>query len=324
MHDSRAYEKFRLAAADGAGNVTPVTDVSVIIATRDRADLLRQAVDSVLAQDFDGDIEVIAVFDQSEPMSGLGRSTPGRTVRVIANDRTPGLAGARNTGIAAAAGTLVAFCDDDDTWVPHKLRLQIEAMDRLGAVAAVAGIEIHYGDVVRYRVPEVDRITSADLARSRLTGAHPSTFVIRRRDLLDHVGPVDEELPFGYGEDYDLLIRLARHGTVAVVRAPLAVVLWHPGSYFSRRWEAMSSGLAYLAEKHPQLRADRRGHAWIEGQRAFALAAMGRRTDAARTAARSIRLNPREARGPLALAVASGLVSPRRVVHALNARGRGI
>src|SRR5699024_9378881 len=86
------------------------------------------AIESILTQDYPGDIHVIAVFDQSEPNAMLPRSAPGRTVSVITNSRTPGLAGARNSGILEAGEDLVAFCDDDDTWEPQKLREQVEAL----------------------------------------------------------------------------------------------------------------------------------------------------------------------------------------------------
>ncbi len=48
-------------------------------------------------------------------------------VEAIANTREPGLAGARNSGILALDTDLVAFCDDDDQWLPGKLAAQVKA-----------------------------------------------------------------------------------------------------------------------------------------------------------------------------------------------------
>jgi len=303
--------------------------VTTVIATRDRPELLAEAVSSVLGQHYGGDIEVILVFDQApvRPELAMSSTTPAgacRTVRVVANARTPGLAGARNTGVVAAGGEVIAFCDDDDTWVTDKLERQVPLLMADGVVMAVGGIRIAYGDIRRERIPPGGTIDGSDLAGSRMTGSHPSTFLIRREALLGSLGLVDEDIPYGYGEDYDLLLRAARVGKIAVVPCVLAIVLWHPGSYFSRRWAAMIDGLGYLVDKHPEIAADRRGVAWIQGQRAFAMAADGRRVDAARTAIRSMRLNPREPRGPLALLVAARVVSAERILGALNARGRGI
>lgn len=298
--------------------------VSAVIATRDRPELLAKAISAVLAQRYAGDIEVIVVFDQAPVRPDLASQSPGRTVRVLANDRAPGLAGARNTGITAAGGEIVAFCDDDDTWVPDKLERQVPPLLADGVVMAVGGIRIRYGDTTRERIPPEGTIEGSDLASSRVTGSHPSTFLLRREALRGALGLVDEGIPYGYGEDYDLLLRAARVGRIAVVPAVLAIVLWHPGSYFSRRWVAMIDGLAYLVDKHPEIAADRRGRAWVEGQRAFAMAADGRRLAAAKTALTSLRFNPREPRGPLALLIAARLLSAERVLNALNARGRGI
>ena len=93
--------------------------VSVVIATRDRPRLVREAIDAVFAQDLPANIEVIVVADQSTPDMSLVRSEPGRTVRVIENIRTPGLAGARNTGIEAATGEFVASATTTTSGYPR-------------------------------------------------------------------------------------------------------------------------------------------------------------------------------------------------------------
>ncbi|MCI0689843.1 MAG: glycosyltransferase family 2 protein [Sporichthyaceae bacterium] len=297
--------------------------VTVAVATRDRPELLAKAIESILDQDYPGEIEIAVVFDQSTPDHGLASRRPGRTVRMLTNARTPGLAGARNSGISATASALVAFCDDDDRWHPSKLRRQVEAMRASGTSCCVTGIAVHYGQTVRERIPAVNPITIAELSRSRMTGAHPSSYLIDR-SMLERVGLVDEDLPYGYGEDYDLLIRLAEAGDIAVVQEPLVDVLWHPQSFFAQRWTGMAAGLGYLIGKHPVLRANRRGLAWIEGQRAFALAAAGERRAAWRVAARSISRDPKQPRGWLALLVGARLLSAKTVIDALNARGRGI
>ena len=59
----------------------------------------------------------------------------------MTNERTPGLAGGRNSGILAGSGELVAFCDDDDEWLPTKVEKQVEAL--AGAVGAHGGDRHH-------------------------------------------------------------------------------------------------------------------------------------------------------------------------------------
>jgi glycosyltransferase involved in cell wall biosynthesis len=87
--------------------------VDVVIATHNRPELLRAALDAALAQTYSGRISCVVVFDRSSPDYALECDTPARSVRVVRNTRTAGLAGARNTGIAAGSGDFVAFCDDD-------------------------------------------------------------------------------------------------------------------------------------------------------------------------------------------------------------------
>src|SRR5690606_10467726 len=98
----------------GMSPPTRTPKVSVIIATHQRPELLRRAVDAVLEQRYDGPIECVVVFDQTPVDDSLVRDDVERTVAVVPNTRTPGLAGARNSGILAATGELIAFCDDDD------------------------------------------------------------------------------------------------------------------------------------------------------------------------------------------------------------------
>jgi glycosyltransferase involved in cell wall biosynthesis len=89
---------------------------------------MREALDSVLQQDYPGDVEVLVVFDHTPPDMSLEQLTGRYRVRVLTNARPQGLAGNRNTGILAATSDLVAFLDDDDTWLPGKLTRQVSAL----------------------------------------------------------------------------------------------------------------------------------------------------------------------------------------------------
>lgn len=299
--------------------------VSVVLATRDRVALLRRAVDAVLAQEHDGRIECVVVFDQSPPDESLGRDDGRRAVRVMANTRTPGLAGARNTGILAATGELVAFCDDDDEWLPGKLSAQVAGLRASpDAVLAASGVVVAARGRERARVHPGPAVTFADLVRSRVMEAHPSTFLARRSAVLSGIGLVDEDVPGSYGEDYDWLLRAAAVAPIVMVARPLVRVHWHGASFFNERWRTIDAALAYLQDKHPALRDDPAGSARILGQRAFARAAVGDRRGARRLAATSLRRNWRERRAYVALAASTGVVSAGRVQRALNALGRGV
>jgi glycosyltransferase involved in cell wall biosynthesis len=305
--------------------VSEQPDVDVVIATRDRPELLRRALDAVLAQRYAGRIDVTLVFDQSAPDVGLAHQDGERSVRVVSNQRTPGLPGARNTGILAGTNPLVAFCDDDDVWLPHRLSAQAEVLAARPEVELVTtGIFVVTPGGVTPRVLERPTITHADLLRSRVLEAHPSTFLARRSAIVGGIGLVDETLPGGFAEDYEWLLRAARRAPVGAVPLPLVEVHWHRASFFSDRWRTIVAALDHLLAAHPELRTDRPGLARILGQQAFARASVGERRAAARTAAEALRSNPREARAYLALLVASGLVPSRAVLRGLQAFGRSV
>lgn len=296
--------------------------VTAVVATRDRPELLARAVRRITGQSYPGEIECVVVFDQSSPAAVPADLPPGRRLRVLANSRTPGLAGARNSGISASDGELIALCDDDDEWHPDKLRLQVELLESKNASLAACGVRIHHGSRQIDRVPPPS-VALADLVRSRVSALHPSTFVIRRSALAE-MGLVDEQIPGSYGEDYDWLLRAARLGPVVAVEQPLADVYWHRQSFFAERWQVIVDALTYLLGKHPELSGDPRGLARIQGQIAFAHAAMAARRAAVRTGWRALRNNPLERRAYLALAVASGLIPAGSIVHWANRHGRGI
>jgi len=298
--------------------------VSVVIATRDRPQLLARAIAAVRAQDYPAPVQCVVVFDQAEPDLALVQDAPDRPVAVVTNDRTPGLAGARNAGVEAASGELLAFCDDDDEWLPAKLRLQATRLAETGADVAVSGIHVSYGGKTITRVPRPEDVTHAELLRRRVMEAHPSTVVVRRTAFLDKIGPVDEEIPGSFGEDYDWMLRAAEAGPIAVVAEPLVTVLWGQTSHFNRKWRTISDALQYLLRKHPGFADDPRGLARVQGQIAFAHAALGERPTARAWALRTLRNSWRERRAYLALLISLRLFSADRVLRLAHATGRGV
>ena len=314
-----------------------MTGVSVVIPTRDRDQLLARAVAAVAHQKHAGPLDVVVVRDGT-PAAPPAVELPAQvTLRQVPNTRTPGLAGARNTGILAAGHELVAFCDDDDEWLPGKLAAQLALLAARPDAALVAtgivvvqpagssaGSSAGPAQGTEHLRPGPARdVLLADLLNDRIMELHPSGFLLRRADLLGPIGLLDEELAGGYGEDYDLLLRAAAHGPVIAVPEPLVRVHWHGGSYYFSRWQTIHEALETLLAKHP-FSGSPRGTARIRGQQALALAATGRRGEAVRTAGRALRLVPTEKRAYLAVAVAGGVLDVDRLQRWLHRRGRGL
>lgn len=300
--------------------------VGVIVPTRNRPQLVRACLASIVGQDYPGPVEVVVVFDGEPPDASLVQEfdAPARPVRVQPNERRSGLAGARNSGLGALSCELVAFCDDDDSWAPGKLSAQVSRLrDEPHAEMATCAITVSFDGRRSPRLAGRPSIRHADLVASRMSMLHSSTFLFRRRALLTGIGPPEESIPGSQNEDWDLLLRAARRHPIAHVDQPLVDVLWGASSYFSRQWDSRVVSLHWMLEHHPEIAADRAGAARVYGQLAFGYAVQRRRRDAVRWTVRSLRARWCEPRGLLALAVAAG-VPGEAVLARLHRHGRGI
>ncbi|PQZ91100.1 glycosyl transferase family 2 [Arthrobacter sp. MYb227] len=302
-----------------------LSSVSAIITTCGRPELLRKAIRSILNQNYEAEIEVVVVFDKIsvDELKDV-EVPPGRRLTTMANSRSSGLAGGRNTGIRAASGQIIGFCDDDDDWHPEKLAQQMNTWkDAPHAVAVASGINIRTDGTNIIRMPP-QRVTFENFLRSRVTAIHPSTMLFRREDLIGRIGPVDEELPAGYGEDYDLLLRATRFGDIYSTQEPLVGVLWDRPSFFAGRWENISAGLTYILRKFPEFERSPKGISRIAGQVAFAHAAQGNGRAARLWARSSMHRDWRQLRAYAALVVSTGFVDAAWLVRQMQKVGRGL
>ena len=190
---------------------------TVVIPTYQRAELVRQAVQSVLAQTCQ-DFEIVVVDDGSpEP---IRLRLPDARLRVLRHETNRGPAAARNTGIRAARGELVAFLDSDDLWLPEKLARQAALMEGAACGACVTGFEYDTEEGYSVEMPRKPRSWLRELAMGcRLS---PGTTLAVRRACYDTVGFYDEAM--ARHEDYDWLLRFVQKFDIAVIGEPLARV----------------------------------------------------------------------------------------------------
>lgn len=299
--------------------------VTAIVPTHNRPDLMKAAVLSIINQSYEGPIEIIVVFDACEPVLPDVELPGNRTLTAKVNERTRGLAGARNTGILAASHDLVAFLDDDDEWFPTKLVQQIALLEtEPDAILVGTAMVVDDGERRHERLIPVQTVTHEALLRDRMAGLHSSSFVFSRDAMLGPLGLVDEDLPGSYGEDYDLLLRTAKVGKIAFVNTPQVMVRWQGQSLFFGKWDRYAIALEYLLTTHPEFSADRRALARIESQIAFAHAASGQRTFARKWAGKAIKHDVTKVRSYLALAVSTGVISADTIAKAAQRVGKGI
>lgn len=303
----------------------PFPTVSVVVSTRERPELLRRAIRSFFSQTYQNISEIIVVFDRSpiDPMGDLRRESDIPLIG-IANERSAGLAGGRNTGIVRASSELIAFCDDDDAWLPEKLQMQVDMWARNpDAIGVGTGMTLVTEFHKRTRLAPAS-VSLDDFLLSRIFSIPSSGFLLRRSDLLGEIGLVDEDLPGSYGEDWDLLLRLTKKGNFINVSEPVVTVYWDRPSFFTSKWDGLIDGLRYLLRKYPEFERQPKGLARMAGQVAFAYAAKGERADALEWARASLRRDASQPRAWAAVAVAWKLVPAETLVRALNARGRGL
>ena len=194
--------------------------VSVIIPAYNAAAFIGETLDSVYAQTFT-DFETIVVNDGSpdteELELALKRFPP--SLRYLKQENS-GAAAARNRGIRAATGEFVAFLDADDTWLPSFLEKQVGVLDREHADVVWADARLYGDSPLSGRTfmevqPSFREVTPENLLSVKVT-VLTSTVVARRQPVLE-VGLFDVTLR--RGQDFELWLRLARHGCRFVYQA---------------------------------------------------------------------------------------------------------
>ncbi len=193
--------------------------VSVVIPTRNRAELVLRAVRSVLAQTRPAD-EILVIDDGSTDGTAVQVRASFAQVR-CAEIPPSGVSAARNHGIRQTSGEWVAFLDSDDEWLPTKLERQLAALtsapDPL-AVCHTDEIWIRNGRRVNPGARHAKRGGAIFQHCLPLCAMSPSSVLIHRR-VFARVGDFDENFPAC--EDYDLWLRITAVFPVLYLAEPL-------------------------------------------------------------------------------------------------------
>jgi GT2 family glycosyltransferase len=236
----------------------PGVEVSVVVATHNRADRLARLVAALEHQrGVAGLVEVVIVDDASTDgtwpeLQRLATAAAGVEVRPIRLDRNQGPAVARNAGWRAARGPVVAFTDDDCVPARGWLAALLGRLDRAGA-----------GVVQGQTVPDPDGMAPVHPFAHTVEvtaewGWYETCNIAYRRELLEALGGFDERFRLPWGEDTDLAWR-ARESGARIAFEPAAVVLHdvQPGTVLDQvRATRRREGVVIAIARHPQLRAN--------------------------------------------------------------------
>ncbi len=229
--------------------------VSAIITSYNRYSSLMTAVDSVRKQTHPN-VEIIVINDKSD-MPEYGRTPPGDVTWIDLETSSrealgfPSCGYTKNAGIAAATGDYVAFLDDDDAWLPDKVKAQLDAMVSGGwtfscSEALIGGgpfdedkdyavyhagyfetfsrdfFERHYGQW-RGKLPDVFDLELIEKHNFVIVSS-----VMVQKKLLDDVGPFREtriwDTSNGGPEDRDLWKRILRRTDCLHINRPLVYI----------------------------------------------------------------------------------------------------
>jgi glycosyltransferase involved in cell wall biosynthesis len=229
--------------------------VSVIIPTYNRAECLRSAIESALRQTFT-DFEIIVSDDKStDHTREVVKSFKDRRITYILNDGNKGPSATRNTAILASDGDYIAFLDDDDEWLPDKLKRQVNLMEK--SPPDICGVYTN-----RLMIDKLSgKIISADPGTDKLKGnllyqlaikspIHTSTVLIRKR-CLNEVGLFDETI--SYMEDRDLWIRLSMNWDFEYIQEPMTKAYYHGRRHLSHNLQGQTEGREKLLERYQDL-----------------------------------------------------------------------
>ena len=232
--------------------------ISVVIPCYNAAKFIREAIQSVLDQQYDGPLEVLVGEDGSTDESREIADSFGTPVRVLCDPDgvNRGMSAVRNRCIAAASHPLVAFLDADDYWLPGHLTALADTMCERPELGLVYddGHDVNTGGMVLYsRTPDLGRIgTRADdlLVEQRF----PPAAVMVRRSVFDRVGMFDESLR--NCADHDMWLRIVEVFPATHVPEYGFCYRIHSeqNSLSPRLWNAAHNVLAKAIQRYPYQR----------------------------------------------------------------------
>lgn len=223
----------------------PAPTVGVVVATNRHGPYLAEALASVAAQTYPA-IDLVVVDDGSPDPQAVRRTAAAAGARSLRLEPS-GVSAARNAGVDHVAGELLVFLDDDDRWHPERIARQVDALRaRPDAVVSYCGMRSI--DPEGREIAPADQRQVADeheVLRLRTGIVAPNVMV--RRSAFDAVGRLDPALR--YGEDLDLVLRLALAGPFVFVPGPLVDYRAH-ASNVTRDYRPLALGVGAVLRAH--------------------------------------------------------------------------
>lgn len=224
--------------------------VSVIIPNYNNGKYLEQCIDSVLIQDYEN-LEVIVVDDGSTDDT-LELLQKYRTQITIISVPHAGASAARNSGILASSGEIIAFLDSDDYWRHDKIRLQVELMlkENLSLVYSGGYETSTEGKVLKIHTPVYSGNCYQYYVKypTKSIISLPCSSALIRKSNLATCGLFDHTF-MDFAEDWDFFRRFSKTGKVGFIDQSLV---------FYRRHDRNITNANFLIHHRSNLRAVRK------------------------------------------------------------------
>lgn len=213
-------------------------DLSVIICTVDRMEMAKEAIASIQRQDNRRELAMEVVVVDNHPRAAarewVAELANASTLPIVYRHAVPAnISAARNAGIEASRGRLLAFIDDDETAVPNWSDDMVDTLENYDAML-VSGpmVPIFSGGEPPAWDPEGSCYVRCGGTSARSTGAvmrwASTCNMLFRREILDHTGLFDLEFGKSGGEDQGFTLRARYAGAKMVWCESAAVVEFTP------------------------------------------------------------------------------------------------
>lgn len=236
--------------------------ISAVIPVYNREKTIKRCIDSVLNQTYPV-YEIIIVDDGSTDQT-LHILKEYQDYIKLVRQKHKGAQAARNTGIREATGEYIAFLDSDDEWLPEKLELQVNALQKNKDAVVCGDGYIH--TEWKNGIPEVYQQSGKTqnekhLMELKMRGksGHVYPFILKdsfclfpslltsKKNLI-RIGLLDEKVPSF--QEWDTAIRLAKTNEFVYIHSPLFIYHLHDGETISKNKKKTIDGKEYIYEKY--------------------------------------------------------------------------
>lgn len=232
--------------------------VSVIIPSFNRAGYIAKTLQSALGQSYK-DKEIIVIDDGSTDNTYEAIRPYLDKIIYYKNKTNGGPPVARNLGLKLAKGRYIAFLDSDDLWLPGKLDIQVEYLDRNEEIGLLfTDMEIFQEDDKGHKIiVETVRLENNDLSFASLFRCNfiPTLTVMFRRECIEKVGLFDESMEIA--EDYEMWLRIRRFYEFGHIPRVLAKYRLHEGNIVGKdrekalHWNIIT--IKKILERYPEI-----------------------------------------------------------------------